>query len=246
MSLSPMELDFTKLRNRMVDRQLCQRGIRSPTVLEAMRTVPRERFLPADLRHLAYEDSALPIGENQTISQPYIVAFMAEALELQGSERVLEVGTGSGYAAAVLAQLAREVYTVERLSPLAARSAAILAQLGYGNIHVRDGDGTVGWPEHGPYEAIVVAAGGPWVPDSLKAQLGIDGRLVMPIGNNPHVQELVRLVRRGPDAYSREELAEVRFVPLIGEEGWPRREGRGLDETRGRALPFGLPWDRGL
>lgn len=214
-------IELKKLRDRMVDRYLEHRGIRSPAVLEAMRSVPREHFLPPELQEFAYEDSPLPIAEGQTISQPYIVAMMAEALELNGSERVLEVGTGSGYAAAVLAHLAREVYTVERVPQLAEKSAAIFAQLGLGNVHVLRGDGTLGWPEHAPYDAIVVAAGGPQVPESLRTQLKVGGRLVIPVGADRRVQELVRIVRRGPEEYSTEELADVRFVPLIGAEGWP-------------------------
>jgi protein-L-isoaspartate(D-aspartate) O-methyltransferase len=214
-------IDLNKLRNRLVDRHLHHQGIRSATVLEAMRSVPRERFLPSELWEFAYDDTPLPIAENQTISQPYIVAMMAEALELRGPERVLEVGTGSGYAAAVLSHLAAEVYTVERIGTLAEKSAALLAQLGYDNVHVRHADGTLGWPEHAPYDAIVVAAGAPHIPDALKSQLKIGGRLVISVGADLRAQELMRITRRGPEEYRTEELADVRFVPLIGEEGWP-------------------------
>lgn len=204
----------------MVDRYLAHRGIRSRLVLDAMRTVPRERFLPPELEEFAYEDAPLPIAEGQTISQPYIVAMMMEALQLKGGEKVLEVGTGSGYAAAVLAQIADDVYTVERIGQLAERAASALSDLGVTNAHVLHGDGTLGWAEHAPYDAIVVAAGGPQVPEALKSQLKIGGRLVIPVGRDRRVQELVRIVRSGPNEYTTEELADVRFVPLLGAEGW--------------------------
>ena len=189
-------------------------------VLRAMRRVAREAFLPQQLREFAYEDCPLPIEEGQTISQPYIVAFMTEALALQGGERVLEIGTGSGYAAAVLAEIAGEVYTVERIGQLAEKAASTLADLGYANVHVLHGDGTKGWPEHAPYDGIIVAAGGPKIPDSLKEQLKIGGRLVIPVGRDPKVQELVRVTRISENEFRREDLADVRFVPLIGHEGW--------------------------
>ena len=179
----------------MVDRQVAGRGVRSQPVLDAMRTVPREAFLPEPLQEFAYEDSPLPIAEGQTISQPYIVALMTEALELKGGEEVLEIGTGSGYAAAVLSRIARNVYTVERIGQLAEKAAAVLAELGYANVHVLHADGTRGWPDHAPYDAIVVAAGGPEVPESLKAQLKIGGRLVIPVGIDRRVQELLRVTR---------------------------------------------------
>ena len=181
------KIDFAALRDGMVDRQVAGRGVRSHLVLDAMRAVPRESFLPETQREFAYEDAPLPIAENQTISQPYIVALMTEALALKGGEEVLEIGTGSGYAAAVLSRIARNVYTVERIGQLAEKAAAVLAQLGYANVHVLHADGTRGWPEHGPYDAIVVAAGGPEVPESLKAQLKIGGRLVIPVGQ--HTQQ---------------------------------------------------------
>jgi protein-L-isoaspartate(D-aspartate) O-methyltransferase len=168
--------NFALLRERMAERQVANRGVRSQHVLHAMRTVPREAFLPESMREFAYEDSPLPIAEGQTISQPYIVALMAEALQLTGGEEVLEIGTGSGYAAAVLSRIARNVYTVERIGQLAEKAAAVLADLGYANVHVMHGDGTRGWPDHAPYDAIVVAAGGPEVPESLKAQLKIGGQ----------------------------------------------------------------------
>ncbi|HVN43840.1 MAG TPA: protein-L-isoaspartate(D-aspartate) O-methyltransferase [Steroidobacteraceae bacterium] len=213
-------LDLARARNRMVERYLVHRGIRSQRVLEAMRAVPRERFLPPELEEFAYVDAPLPIAEGQTISQPYVVAMMLDALELKGGETVLEVGTGSGYAAAVLAQIAGRVYTVERIGQLAEKAAAALASVGVTNVHVLHADGTLGWLEHAPYDAIVVAAGGPQVPEALKSQLKLGGRLVIPVGRDRRVQELLRLVRTGPDEYTTEELADVRFVPLLGAEGW--------------------------
>jgi protein-L-isoaspartate(D-aspartate) O-methyltransferase len=209
-----------KERQEMVEHAIRARGVRSKRVLEAMASVPREDFLPPNLREFAYEDTPLPIEADQTISQPYIVAYMVEALGLEGGERVLEIGAGSGYAAAVLSRIAGEVYTVERIGQLAEKAAARLADLGYGNVHVLHGDGTKGWPEHMPYDAIVVAAGGPKVPDALKLQLKIGGRLVIPVGKDPTVQELVRITRVSEQDFKREDLADVCFVPLVGEEGW--------------------------
>ena len=216
---------FPSLRKEMVERDIAARGVRDELVLDAMRKVPRELFLPENLREFAYEDSPLPIAGEQTISQPYIVAFMAEALMLKGGEKVLEIGAGSGYAAAVLSEIAANVYTVERLGPLAEKAAATLAELGYDNVHVLHGDGTRGWPDHAPYDAIVVAAGGPQVPESLKEQLKIGGRLVIPVGADQRSQELVRVTRISADEYRSEDIADVRFVPLIGEEGWTAAKG---------------------
>jgi protein-L-isoaspartate(D-aspartate) O-methyltransferase len=207
-------------RQRMVDRQIAARGIRDARVLAAMSRVPREKFLREGLAEFAYKDTPLPIESDQTISQPYIVAYMAEALGLKGGEKVLEIGTGSGYAAAVLAEMAGEVYTVERYENLASSAAERLERLGYRNAHVLHGDGTRGWPEHAPYDAIVVAAGGPEVPASLREQLAIGGRLVIPVGPSVRSQRLVRVTRRAPHDYDEEELIAVAFVPLVGEEGW--------------------------
>ncbi len=219
------KIDFAKLRDNMVDSQIADRGVRSYLVLDAMRTVPREAFLPESLREFAYEDAPLPIAENQTISQPYIVALMTEALGLEGGEKVLEIGTGSGYAAAILSRIAKEVYTIERIGQLAEKSGAVLADLGYKNVHVLHADGTRGWPDQAPYDAIVVAAGGPEIPESLKAQLKIGGRLVIPVGSDRRYQELVRVVRVSEHEYKTEDIADVRFVPLVGEEGWAPEDG---------------------
>jgi protein-L-isoaspartate(D-aspartate) O-methyltransferase len=213
--------DFAARRRRMVDTQLTARGIRDPAVLRAMAAVPRERFVPELDAPDAYEDSAQPIGHAQTISQPYVVALMLEAIVPRPTDRVLEIGTGSGYATAVLAEIVAEVYTVERLETLATTARTRLAELGYRNVQVLAGDGTLGWPEHAPYDGIVVTAGGPDVPPPLPSQLRIGGHLVVPVGPTPRLQELVRVTRRAPDKYARESLGPVAFVPLIGEAGWP-------------------------
>ncbi len=217
---------FIDAREHMVEVQIARRGVRDPAVLAAMRKVPREHFVTGDRAHRAYDDTPLPIGEGQTISQPYIVAVMTEALRLRPDDRVLEIGTGSGYAAAVLALIAAEVYTIERLEPLAESARRRLAELGYANVHVRHGDGSLGWPEHAPYDAIVVTAGGPDVPRSLLRQMAVGGRLVMPVGPATRSQRLVRVVRTSEEAYDREPLEDVAFVPLIGAEGWPADEAR--------------------
>ena len=213
-------INFSQRRDAMVESYIAGRGIRSQLVLEAMQAVPREAFLPQHLREFAYEDAPLPIAEGQTISQPYIVALMTEALALEGGEKVLEIGTGSGYAAAVLAQIAKEVYTVERIGQLAEKAATVLSDLGYRNVHVRHADGTRGWADHAPYDAIVVAAGGPEVPESLKSQLKIGGRLVIPVGADRGFQGLVCVTRISELQYKTEDIADVRFVPLVGAEGW--------------------------
>lgn len=211
---------FEDARRKMVTVQLEARGIRDTNVLDAFRSVPREAFVPETLREVAYEDAALPISEEQTISQPYIVALTVEALGLRGAERVLEVGTGSGYAAAILGELATEVFTIERLEPLARTAAETLARLGYENVHVILGDGTLGWAERAPYDAIAVAAGGPEVPRALLSQLALGGRLVIPVGRADS-QLLLRVTRAGREDYREERLTQVRFVPLVGEQGWP-------------------------
>ncbi|MBI2015730.1 MAG: protein-L-isoaspartate(D-aspartate) O-methyltransferase [Candidatus Rokubacteria bacterium] len=204
----------------MVETQIAARGVRNPAVLEAMRRVPRERFVPAHLAELAYTDEPLPIGEDQTISQPYIVAAMIEAAQPRPGDRALEIGTGSGYSAAVLATIVAEVYTVERLAGLAESAGRRLAELGYANVHVRQANGTLGWPEHAPFDVIIVTAGGPRVPRPLLEQLAAGGRLVMPVGSWRLGQRLMRVTRTGEDTYHHEGLEDVAFVPLIGEEGW--------------------------
>jgi protein-L-isoaspartate(D-aspartate) O-methyltransferase len=217
-------LDLSSERKQMVEHQIKARGVRDRRVLNAMETVPREAFLPENMREFAYEDTPLPIAARQTISQPYIVAFMIEAVALKGGEKVLEIGAGSGYAAAVLAEIASEVYTVERIEILANKAADVLKSLDYHNVHVMCGDGTRGWPEHAPFDAIVVAAGGPRIPDSLKSQLKIGGRMVLPVGKAETTQELIRVTRVSETEYETEDIADVRFVPLIGEEGWEQEE----------------------
>jgi len=211
---------YQQAREIMHDRHIVARGIIDETVIRAMSNVPREKFVPRKLRESAYADSPQPIGFGQTISQPYIVALMCEALRLHGDERVLEIGTGSGYAAAVLCQLCHEVFTVECIEALAHRATRTLHELDYSNVHVLAGDGTMGWPDEAPFDAIVVTAGGPSVPDALKAQLTIGGRLVIPVGDNRNVQQLLRVTRINKDKFTTEDLAAVRFVPLIGEQGW--------------------------
>ncbi len=225
-------MDFSLRRTEMVRRHLQSRGIRDPRVLAAMGKVKREALVPAEVAEFAYEDTPLPIGAGQTISQPYIVAVMVEALRLTPGDSVLEIGTGSGYAAAVLAEIAARVYTVERHPELADSARRRLVELGYENIVVRCGDGTLGWAEAAPFEAIVVAAGGPELPRPLLDQLAIGGRLVMPVGGT-RLQELVRITRTGAAQFDKEDLGAVRFVPLIGDEGWEEPEGEGAARTRG-------------
>jgi protein-L-isoaspartate(D-aspartate) O-methyltransferase len=213
----------------MIDSQLGARGIRDARVLAAMAAVPRDAFVPQYLAEFAYDDRPLPIAAGQTISQPYIVALMAEALALSPAARVLEIGTGSGYAAAVLAEIAAEVYTVERHAELASAARARLQALGYGErVQVLCGDGTLGWAEHAPYDAIVVAAGGPDLPRALLDQLAVGGNLVMPVGTS-RAQSLVRITRDELRTYRREDLGAVMFVPLIGEQGWADTRARGQD-----------------
>lgn len=213
-----------QLRKRLVSEQVEGRGVRDSLVLGAMRKVPRERFVPQILKREAYEDRPLSIGAGQTISQPYIVAFMVEALALRGGEKVLEVGAGSGYAAAVLAEIAGEVFTIERIGQLAERAAGNLVDAGYHNVHVRHADGTEGWKDQAPFDAILVSAGGPDIPKSLLHQLTVGGRMVIPVGSDPRAQELVRITRVDEDEFEQEDLADVRFVPLIGKEGWESTE----------------------
>ena len=209
---------FAAERERMVDKQLEARGIADREVLKAFRTVPREAFVPAEYAASAYHDGPLPIGEGQTISQPYVVALMAEASKLLPTSRVLEVGAGSGYAAAILSRIAREVVTIERHASLAKRAGETLEKLGYRNVIVVEGDGSRGFPERAPYDAILVAAGAPAPPVSLKEQLADGGRLIVPVSADSH-QDLKVITRRG-DTFEETSLGGVRFVPLLGEEGW--------------------------
>lgn len=211
---------FKKLRQQMIDDQLVARGLQDQTVLDALNSVPREAFTPADLIESAYRDSPLPIEENQTISQPYIVALMTAALELKADDRVLEVGTGSGYAAAVLGEICEHVYTIERYKTLADTAQARLNKTGYTNVQVKHGDGTLGWVDQAPFDAIIVAAGGPEVPQTLKEQLAISGRMVIPVGSSLSLQKLVRVRRLSENEYETEDLGSVRFVPLVGAAGW--------------------------
>ncbi len=211
--------DWERLRASMVRRQIEARGVHDPALLDALRRVPRHLFLPAERRDLAYEDTPVPIGYGQTISQPYMVALMTEALCLRGGETVLEVGTGSGYQAALLAELGCTVHTVEREPALAGRAEALLARLGYRSVRVHCGDGSLGLADQAPFQRILVTAGGPRVPASLQAQLDPDGGvLVMPVGGRG-MQELVRVTRRG-ERFREEQLGGCRFVPLVGAEGW--------------------------
>ncbi|MBI3159658.1 MAG: protein-L-isoaspartate(D-aspartate) O-methyltransferase [Chloroflexi bacterium] len=213
-----MSDSYVSARKRMVAQQLAARGIFDRRVLAAMRRVPRHLFVPDEARDRAYDDNPLPIGQSQTISQPYIVARMTELLALHGDEKVLEVGTGSGYQAAVLARLAGEVFTIERHADLAGRAAATLRKLGFDNVEVIHADGSGGWPPHAPYDAILVAAAAPNVPAPLVDQLADGGRLVLPVGDRRQ-QALVRVFRRGEEM-ERETFTPVAFVPLRGEHGW--------------------------
>jgi protein-L-isoaspartate(D-aspartate) O-methyltransferase len=223
------EPNMEKEREQMVARQIEGRGLRDPAILAAMREVPREAFVSERHRQFAYDDGPLPILEGQTISQPYVVALMIQMLYLKPEDRVLEIGTGSGYAAAILSRIASEVHTVERVESLVQYAQQNLAAVGYKNVHVHLGDGTLGWPEYAPCNAIIVAAGGPQIPQALKDQLAVGGRLVMPVGSEQRAQRLVRLTRLDEDEYEQETLSHVRFVPLIGEQGWEKEERRWLD-----------------
>lgn len=209
---------YASEREQMVETQIVRRGVRDVRVLEAMREVPRHLFVAPEYRYLAYSDGPLPIGHGQTISQPYIVALMSELLQLKGDEKVLEVGTGSGYQAAVLSYLAREVHTIERYANLARYAAVILKELGLDNVHVHTGDGSKGLPEHAPFDAIIVTAAAPNIPRPLLDQLKDGGRLVIPVGGRGG-QVLERWVRQG-ERYDYESIIPVAFVPLVGEQGW--------------------------
>jgi len=244
-------------RRRLLDVELRAHGVRDAAVLAAMKAVPRQEFVPDELREFAWRNTPLPIESGQTISQPSMVAVMCQALELSPRDRVLEIGSGSGYAAAVLSRLAAEVFTVERHWDLAQAAQGRLKRLGYLNVHIRHADGTRGWPEQAPFDAIVVAAGGPGVPKPLLEQLAIGGRLVIPVGSARDSQKLLRMTRRGPDRFEEQWLGDVAFVPLIGEAGWQDdvplartpavpmdgREAGVIDAIRRGAEPIGDPDD---
>jgi protein-L-isoaspartate(D-aspartate) O-methyltransferase len=234
--------DFSRERDRMVDVQIARRGVRDRHVLDAMRAVPREAFVEPGLAEFAYADAPLPIGEGQTISQPYVVALMAEAAEVKPGERVLEVGAGAGYTAAVMSRIAARIHAIERHAALTDAARRRLSRLGYDNIELRVGDGTLGWPEAAPFDAILVAAGGPEVPPALMEQLAIGGRLVIPVGGEDSGQTLLKITRTGAAAYEKEDLGAVAFVPLIGEQGWAEDGRRSASNhvpggARGRTLP---------
>jgi protein-L-isoaspartate(D-aspartate) O-methyltransferase len=226
----------------MVDVQIARRGVRDPHVLNAMRQVPREAFVEPGFEEFAYEDGPLPIGEGQTISQPYVVALMIEAAEVRPGDRVLEVGAGSGYAAAVMSRIADRVYAIERHPSLGEAAQERFRRLGYDNIELRVGDGTLGWPDAAPFDAILVAAGGPEVPQALKMQLASGGRLVIPVGEEEGHQTLLTVTRTGQAEYEEEDLGGVMFVPLIGEQGWAEDGRRSASnhlpgQSRGQSLP---------
>lgn len=212
--------DLARAREQMIAEQIVARGVRDKRVVDAMSRVRRELFVPDDLLELAYADMPLPIGEDQTISQPFVVALMVEALGLGGTEKVLEIGAGSGYAAAVLAELSHEVYAIERIGPLATIAAKNLRAAGYDNVHMLHADGSRGWIDEAPFDAILVSAGAPAVPESLKSQLVVGGRMVLPVGTSQHAQQLIRITRGQSQSFDVDELARVRFVPLVGEHGW--------------------------
>ncbi|MBN2569128.1 MAG: protein-L-isoaspartate(D-aspartate) O-methyltransferase [Deltaproteobacteria bacterium] len=212
---------YSKQRKRMVDVQLRARGIKDERVLRAMGKIPRHLFVDEGILNQAYDDNPLPIGERQTISQPYIVALMTEALQLTGKEKVLEIGTGSGYQAAVLAELADRVLSIERIASLASRARIIIEYLNYFNVLIWVGDGTYGWKDEAPFDAIIVTAGAPVIPDTLKGQLAVGGKLVIPIGDRS-TQTMIKITRlsKDPGDIKVEELGGCRFVNLIGEHGW--------------------------
>jgi protein-L-isoaspartate(D-aspartate) O-methyltransferase len=210
--------DFQKARWKMVEDQITARGIKNPKVIAAMKKVPRHLFVEEALQGQAYGDRPLPIGEKQTISQPYMVALMTEALELKGREKVLEIGAGSGYQTAILAELALHVYSVERIRSLTIRARKLLYELGYLNVEIKLSDGTYGWVEESPFEAILVTAGAPHIPQLLIDQLAVGGRLVIPVGDS-YVQDLIKIVKT-QNGITKEDLGGCRFVKLIGTYGW--------------------------
>ncbi len=218
--------DYHLARQQMIERQLVTRGIKNPRVLEVMGQVPRHLFVEEALAHRAYGDCPLPIGQQQTISQPFIVAQMTEALDLTGSECVLEIGTGSGYQAAILSRLCYRVYTLERIRSLMFKARKLLESLGYRNVLYRQSDGTVGWPEKGPFDGIIVTAGSPEIPQPLVDSLAPGGRMIMPVGKTRAAQTMVKLVKNQNGRVSKTTLGGCRFVDLIGQFGWPDTEDR--------------------
>lgn len=230
--------DFESRRKQMVERQIARRGVEDDRVLDAMRSVPRHEFVPQRHGSMAYSDRPLPIGEGQTISQPYIVALMTEMAEIDADDRVLEIGTGSGYGAAVLAEVADQVFTVERHADLAEEAQDRMDDLGYDNVDVVVGDGTEGLPDEAPFDAIIATASGPEVPEAFKEQLAVGGTIVMPVGSKRGGQRLVKRTKREDGTFAEEDEGFVRFVPLIGAEGW------GEDESTGASKPSsGSPFE---
>jgi protein-L-isoaspartate(D-aspartate) O-methyltransferase len=211
-------IDFPKARLKMVEEQIVSRGIKDAKLIAAMKKIPRHLFVEEALQSQAYSDHPLPIGEKQTISQPYMVALMTEALLLTGKERVLEIGTGSGYQTAILAELSEKVFSIERIRPLAIRARKLLYELGYFNVEIKIFDGTFGWMEESPFDAIIVTAGSPDIPQPLIDQLAIGGRLVIPVGD-AFVQDLFRVIKT-EEGVKKEDLGGCRFVKLIGKYGW--------------------------
>lgn len=219
------DIDFSAMRERMVRDQLAAKGISDKRVLDAFLKVPRHKFVPDSYIENAYSDFPLPIGSDQTISQPYMVALMTELLRVGKDHRILEVGTGSGYQLAILCELAREAYSVERMDNLAAKARLTLEGLGYKNFDIGVGDGTLGWHEHAPYNGIVVTAGAPGIPGSLLSQLAEGGRLVIPVGGS--LGQILTLVERAGDSFKKTEICGCVFVPLVGKDGWPSINMRG-------------------
>jgi protein-L-isoaspartate(D-aspartate) O-methyltransferase len=212
-------VDYSIARRNMVERQVRGKGVTDVRILEIMRQIPRHLFVEEAFQSQAYGDFPLPIGDKQTISQPFMVGLMSEALHLQGGEKVLEIGTGSGYQAAVLSKIAGRVYSVERIPSLARRARKILDSIGCGTVNIKVTDGTFGWEEVAPFDAIIVTAGAPMIPENYKKQLAIGGRLVIPVGSRG-VQVLKRVTRTGAEAFTEENLIDCRFVPLLGKLGW--------------------------
>jgi protein-L-isoaspartate(D-aspartate) O-methyltransferase len=229
-------MDTAQARNKMVEAQIARRGVDDPAVLKAMRMVPREVFTASGFEVFAYEDSALPIAEGQTISQPFIVGAMLAGAQLESGDKVLEVGAGSGYAAAVISRIAAKVFAIEWHAALTQAAGERLTALGFKNVELKTGDGTKGWPDQAPFDAIIVSAGGPRIPDALKAQLAIGGRLVIPVGPEDE-QRLLRLTRTGEATFQQDDLGAVRFVKLIGAGGWDEPQAAPAVKARGATLP---------